>query len=142
MAENPTEKCCYPSQRGGQWVTAAQFIVEELCVKIAAAKQVDLPERFWQLPEWSKVFRRHVRDANNLLKKHDANLIMKVMRNPLLYKMQTFNFPPFLKILREESEKWKTEVEKVSPQSTNYTIPQPQNIPKKPSLLARLKENE
>lgn len=104
MPENRTSKSTFNSSKGGGFISPAQFITEQLCIMIARQKQSELPDQFWQLPEWNKIFRRHIADANKLLKKYDVEAILLALRDKRLFRMESFHFPPFKKYLEEHQK--------------------------------------
>jgi len=72
----------YPSRYSpSKFVEAHQFIIELICEKNAAIHNRDLPIKFWQLPEWSSFFRSQLRRCQQLLKKYDADSIIKALKD-------------------------------------------------------------
>lgn len=101
MGKNYTEKSGFPSQYGAGFISPAQYLTEKLCVKIARLQKRDLPDHFWELPEWNKLFRRHIVEANKLLKKYNTSVILLAMKDKLVWNMTSFCFPPFKKLLEK-----------------------------------------
>lgn len=91
MAKDRTSKCTFPSKRGGGWVTPAQYITEFLCIHKAKAEGKDLPDKFWELDEWSTFFRWQIMYANKLLKKYSVNAIVAALRDKRLYGLQSLS---------------------------------------------------
>jgi len=81
MGKERTKKSKYESRYSGGYITAAQYITEFLCEKIAKRENKSLPDRFWGKPEWNKVFRRQVGLANKLLKEYSSEVILKTLRD-------------------------------------------------------------
>ena len=67
MAKNKSEKCPHLSEYGGGYIRRDQWITEKLCANIAKTENIELPDKFWSLPKWSKIFRRQVALAAGLL---------------------------------------------------------------------------
>lgn len=118
MGKNYTEKSGFPSQYGGGYISPAQYLTEKLCVKIARLQKKDLPDHFWELPEWNKLFRRHVGEANKLLKQYNMNVILAALKDKLVWNMTSFCFPPFKKLL----EKYKKILSEVIPTTIKFPI--------------------
>jgi hypothetical protein len=72
----------YESKYGAEGlITAAQFLAEEICQRIAKKENKVLGYRFWQKPEWKKIFQRQIVAANALLKEKDCLQIMSFLRS-------------------------------------------------------------
>ena len=84
MAKQQTEKSRFRSRYSAEekFVRADQYIAEFVCEKIARQKKSDLPNQFWNLPQWKVVFLRQVQLANSLLKIYDANHVISALRDP------------------------------------------------------------
>lgn len=81
MPENQTEKSRYPSRFAvNKFVTAAQYVTEYICEKKAKKDKKDLPQNFWDLPEWNKFFRHQIVLANRLLKKYSVLSIINSLK--------------------------------------------------------------
>ena len=101
MAKEYTEKSGFPSQYGAGFISPAQYLTEKLCVRIARLQKKDLPDHFWELPEWNKLFRRHIVEANKLLKNYEINVILAALKDKMVWNMTSFCFPPFKKLLEK-----------------------------------------
>src|SRR6185503_11058667 len=75
-------KAIYPSKYTDRKVTDAQYLTDEIVEKIARKEGKALPYKYWNTPEWSKVFRRQIGEANKLLKEVDCVAIMAFLRSP------------------------------------------------------------
>lgn len=78
-------------------ITAAQYLAEFMCERIAKKEGVQLPVRFWQLPHWKKVFLLQVLKANEWLKEYDISIIMKGLRSPAASKIYSLGYKSGLK---------------------------------------------
>jgi len=88
MPEQPTDKSKYLSKYAPEtYVTAAQFIAELICEKIAYREKTKLVDRFWNLDKWGKKFRYQVSQANKLLQEYDALSIIRAIKSPAATKI-------------------------------------------------------
>jgi hypothetical protein len=113
MAKKQTEKSRYPSKYTDKFISEPQFICEKLCEKIAKYEKTTLPYKFWELTEWKKLFRRHIVEANRLLKNYSVEQILQAIDDPYLLKKNfySFRFPPFIKILEKISSRKETSID-------------------------------
>lgn len=81
MAKEQTDKSRYPSRYSpGGYVTGAQYVIELACEQLARKQKKDLPIRFWNLPEWSLIFKAQLKAVHILLKKYSIKAIIKVVQ--------------------------------------------------------------
>jgi len=81
MAKEQTDKSRYPSRYSpGGYVTGAQYVIELACEQRARKEKKDLPIRFWNLPEWSLIFKAQLKAVHILLKKYSIKAIIKVVQ--------------------------------------------------------------
>lgn len=72
----------YPSKySNGKEVTAAQYIVEMICERIAKRNKKDLHYRFWVSKEWEKEYKGQIASAHKLLKKYDFSDIVNALKS-------------------------------------------------------------
>jgi hypothetical protein len=85
MANKQTKKCNYPSRYSPEgFVTATQYIIELVCEQSAIKQKKDLPIKFWNLPEWNKIFKGQLIAVLALLKKYSAKAIIKAVKEKKL----------------------------------------------------------
>ena len=142
MAKNQSEKCPHLSEYGGGFIRHDQWITEKLCGNIAKSKNIELPDKFWNLPEWSKIFRRQIALAAGLLLTFKAEAIFASLQDKRLYKVYSFlafgKLPYFYKVLADNQNRLLAneilpEIElKVRPTDSVS------NLPKRNNLLSRL----
>ena len=101
MSKQRTEKSIFESSYGGGNITPSQYITEILCGKIAYKKGQELPNHFWKLPEWNKIFRQQIPAANKLLKKYSFFVILKALRDKRVWGLTSLRAPFFIPILDE-----------------------------------------
>lgn len=90
MADKKTETCSYLSSYGGGYIRADQWVTEKLCSVIAKKSGSELPDKFWSLPKWDKIFRRQVQIAASLLILHDAEVIYASLKDKRLRNIRSF----------------------------------------------------
>lgn len=70
----------FPSKySNGKQVTAAQFITEMICERIAKRNKKDLHYKFWVSKEWEKEYKGQIATAHKLLKKYHAKAIIDAL---------------------------------------------------------------
>tara|TARA_R110000824_G_scaffold17703_4_gene71281 strand:- start:128 stop:592 length:465 start_codon:yes stop_codon:yes gene_type:complete len=145
MANQKTEKCPYLSAYGGGYVRPDQWVTEKLCALIAKKKGSELPDKFWNFPKWSSIFRRQVQMASSLLIMYDAEAISSALRDKRLYSVRSFgafSCAYFCKVLDEHQaqiiSQSKQEEVKLETRATNK-IPK---LHKRDNKLSRLKNTD
>lgn len=95
----------YPSKySNGKFVSAAQYIAEMVCERIAKKDKKDLHYRFWLSEEWEKEYKGQITAANKLLKKYSAKGIINGLLSTKGLKIYSLRAPHLIAII-EESEK-------------------------------------
>lgn len=106
----------YPSKySNGKSVSAAQYITEIICEKMAKRNKKDLHYRFWVSPEWEKFYRNQIASAHKLLKKYPDAAIIRGLNNPKAEKIYSLRAPHLPTIIEHEQQ----ELEK---QNTNLSL--------------------
>lgn len=101
----PEKKKRYPSKySNGKTVTAAQYITELICEKMAKKDKKDLHYRFWVTPEWEKYYRNQIASAHALLKKYSDTAIVKALTNPKTERIYSLRAPHLPPIIEEEQK--------------------------------------
>lgn len=96
----------YPSKySNGKSVSAAQYITELICEKMAKKDKKDLHYRFWTTPEWEKYYRNQITSAHALLKKYTDTAIIRALNNPKTAKIYSLRAPHLAPIIEEEQRK-------------------------------------
>ena len=84
----------YPSKySNGKEVTAAQYIVEIICERIAKRKKKDLHYRFWLSKEWEKEYKGQIASAHKLLKKYSFSDIVDALKTTEGSKIYSLRAP-------------------------------------------------
>lgn len=74
-------KAIYPSKYTDRKVTDAQYLADEIMERIAKKEKKVLTYRYWNDPQWKKIFLRQLAEANTLLKEVDCVAIMAFLRS-------------------------------------------------------------
>jgi len=113
MANKKTEKCPFLSDYGGGYIRPDQWVTEKLCAIISKKENSELPDKFWNLPQWKQTFRRQVQLASALLILYDAEPISRALKDKRSYNLRSFSafnsVGFFAKILDEYQNKYEVE---------------------------------
>jgi hypothetical protein len=105
MADKMSDKCCYPSRYGGGWITAAQYLAENMCARMARKDSKDLPPLFWNTGAWKRTFLMQLRHANGLLKLYEVAVIVAALKRAK--RVYSLGAKMILDpLFQEEQEKW------------------------------------
>ena len=95
-----TEKSKYPSRYSpAKFVTVAQYIIELICEKKAATQKVDLPIKFWNLPEWQLFFKSQLRKCHSLLKKYHEKAIIRALKDKETSRIYSLHAPWLMPVI-------------------------------------------
>lgn len=76
MPKERTDLSKYRSPSTGEPCTAAQYIAEIICQRIANKEKVGtLTYKFWNQPKWKKIYIRQVSLANKLIKDYGDDFV-------------------------------------------------------------------
>ena len=81
MNKKRTDKCGFKSNYGGGWISNAQRVMEVFCEIIASQQKKELPDMFWKVGPWNKLFRTQIPAANCLLKKYPIEVVINTLRD-------------------------------------------------------------
>jgi len=136
-AESDSSK--YQSKYCDGFITAAQYITERICERIAFKDKKTLPRYFWKDKEWFKKFRLQIKFANQLLAEYPADCIIKALRSPKASKIYSLGAKFILvPLIEAEVNKPKSVIEE-TPVVDLSNIPKVE-VPKKKSKLSLLKD--
>ena len=133
----------YPSRySNGKEISAAQYITEFICEKMADKNKKELTQKFWDLPEWKKYYKSQLFAAYGLLKIYDDVAIIKALRSNRAYGIYSLRAPHLDAIIKEEQRK--LEIERAKPKTSELkradTKSKPREIKVKETNLGKLKE--
>ena len=90
MAVNKSEKSKFISSYGAGYIRPDQWVTEKLCALISKKSGKELPDKFWNLPEWSKVFARQVQLASSLLIMYSPEAIAMTLKDKRCSNVHSF----------------------------------------------------
>lgn len=74
-------KKIYPSKYTDKMVGASQYLADEICERIAKKDGKSLPYKYWNLPQWEKIYLHQVTAAAKLLQECSVVVIMTFLRS-------------------------------------------------------------
>ena len=84
----------YPSKySNGKTVSAAQYIAEFICERLAKRQKKDLHYRFWLSKEWEKEYKGQIAAAYKWLKKYDSKVIINALSSQAGSKIYSLRAP-------------------------------------------------
>lgn len=89
----------------GTYVADAQYLSEQICERIAKKQETFLPYRFWQKPEWKKMFIQQTVQATRLLKEYSVFVILDVLKDYRARKVYSLGAKYVLEPLLKEYAK-------------------------------------
>ena len=76
MSKQRTDISKYRSPSTGDYCTAAQYIAEIICQRVADKDKIGtLAYKFWNQPKWKKTYIRQVSLANKLIKEYGNDFV-------------------------------------------------------------------
>lgn len=82
MAKERSEKSCYASRFGGGWISAEQYLAENMCSRKGRSEGNELSPFFWREKYWEKEFLKQLRFAKELLSQFSMEAILSALRHP------------------------------------------------------------
>lgn len=108
MASQKTDKCCYESRFGGNWITREQFLAENMVARAARAQKTELPNKFWNDPYWLKKYKLQIKHVSELLKDFTVAEIIKGLKHPDARQVYSFGLKSVLVPLIRREQKLHT----------------------------------
>jgi hypothetical protein len=124
-------------------VSAAQYITELICEKLAKIENKDLHYRFWLNKEWSTYYKNQIASAHKLLKKYPDAAIIRALSNPKASKIYSLRAPHLVSIIEQEERKLNallSQTPKVN--SRKEDVAYRQNINISSNIISKLKDLE
>jgi hypothetical protein len=95
----------YPSKySNGKTVSAAQYIAEFICERLAKRQKKDLHYRFWLSQEWEKEYKGQIAAAHKWLKKYDSRVIIEALNSQAGSKIYSLRAPHLGDIIERVSK--------------------------------------
>lgn len=107
MSKNQTDNSRYPSKYAEGFVTAAQYITELICEKLAKTKKKKIGLKFWENQEWATFYKQQIIVANGLLRIYSEKAIIAALNNKRAWNIYSLRAPHLDKIIQEEECKIK-----------------------------------
>lgn len=130
----------YPSKFSNKKITAPNYLVELLFLKIAKREKKEFPRQFWNLPEYNKKYRLQLVHANKLLKKYNVGVIALAINDKRCYNLTSLGanyiLEPIIKEYEKQHNKIKEELKHT--ESLEVSSEKPRKIFKKKSLKDEL----
>lgn len=131
----------YPSKySNGKEVTAAQFITEMICERIAKKNKKDLHYKFWVSKEWEKEYKGQIATAHKLLKKYEAKAVIDALSSSDGIKIYSLRAPHLPDIVDRYADRLQKEPVKKRNINRNFLEEGKKNTPYKKNILDKLKE--
>jgi hypothetical protein len=133
----------YPSKySNGKTVTAAQFITEIICERIAKKNKKDLHYRFWVSSEWEKEYKGQIATAHKLLKKYNPKTIISALSTSDGVKIYSLRAPHLIDIVDRQAKKELSQKDHTHkpPVDRNFLQEGKQNSGHKKNILDKLKD--
>jgi hypothetical protein len=124
-------------------VSAAQYITELICEKLAKIENKDLHYRFWLNKEWSTYYKNQIASAHKLLKKYTDTAIIRALANPKASKIYSLRAPHLVSIIEQEEQKLKSLLsQQPKINSRKEDVEYRKNINTSSSIISKLKDLE
>lgn len=89
-------------------VSAAEYITELICEKIAVKERKPLSTKFWMNSFWQPIYKRQLHIAKSLLKLYPYQVIIAALKNEKSQKIYSLGMATSLDpIIQEELQKYK-----------------------------------
>jgi hypothetical protein len=106
----------YPSKySNGKEVSAAQYISELICERLAKKNKKDLHYRFWLSDEWQKEYKGQIAAANKLLSKYTCSRIVRALLTKNGLKIYSLRAPHLIGIIEQTPEPQEETYEHIPP---------------------------
>ena len=133
----------YPSRySSGKQVGAAQYIAELACEKMAKRNKKELPQKFWNIPEWKKSYKSQLLAARGLLKIYSEVAIIRALNSSRAFGIYSLRAPQLDDIIKEQQRL--LDIEKEKPKTTEVkradTTSKPRDSIVKKTNLGKLRE--
>lgn len=123
----------------GKEVSAAQYISELVCERIAKKNKKDLHYRFWLSKEWQKEYKGQIAAANKLLTKYACSRIVSALLTKNGLKIYSLRAPHLIGIIEQTPEP-KEELYENIPSINRVLLNKGKSIISNKNLLDKLKE--
>lgn len=123
----------------GDNITAAQYIAEIMCERLARKDKEDLPVKFWNTPKWQRTFKQQILAAHSILKLHKADAIIAALKKtPTVLSLRAEWLQPIIQECQQKLKIVITTIDKLEVASTTEK-PRETFVTKK-STLSKLRD--
>lgn len=100
----------YISERGAGEITAQQYIMEQFLILLAQQEHSALPDFFWKLDKYKKLWKRHIRSLIARIKEYGEIPIIRALKDKKLNRLRSLDKKASF-IWKPVFEKYKKEYE-------------------------------
>ena len=131
----------FPSKySNGKDVTAAQYLAELICERLAKKNKRDLHYRFWLNTEWEKEYKGQIAAANKLLSRFDIKHIIAALSTYQGKKIYSLRAPHLVDMIITQSRKVDTAIDKKDVPNIQRNVQSYGRQNTKHSILDKLKD--
>lgn len=92
----------YISPISGQPCAAPQYLCDLVIKRQSHMKKANLPDKYWNLPEWKPEYRKQIRRAHALLKAYNAISIIRTLKSKRGESIYSLYFPGLPDMIEKE----------------------------------------
>jgi hypothetical protein len=121
MPKEQTEKSRYKSPSTGEYCTCAQYLAELMCQRMCEKdNRGSLPYKFWNTKKWKGIYMAQLLKANELLREHNNEAVVKTLTSGFGLKVYSLRFPSLKNLIEKEEEKIKSQ--KIEAPKEDYNV--------------------
>jgi|LULG01.1.fsa_nt_gb hypothetical protein len=105
MTGKRTDRSRYKSPSTGDYCTAAQYIAEMMCQRMAEnSNEGSLAYKFWNTDKWKKTYTHQIILANRLVEDYDERAVIKALKSSRGCKIYSLRFPSLVDLIKSEED--------------------------------------
>lgn len=124
----------------GKNVSPAQYITELICENKAKKDKCDLHYRFWTSRKWSAFYRNQIASAHELLKRYDAEPIIRALRDIDGQKIFSLRAPHLPAIIDKHKELLANQNTEFTKEFNRESATSYRNTTNKKGIISKLKD--
>jgi hypothetical protein len=82
----------YISECGAGEITAQQYVMEQFLIILARQEHSTLPDFFWKIDKYKKLWKRHVRAINARIKEYGEVPMIRALQDKNLSRLRSFDY--------------------------------------------------
>lgn len=101
----------------GKDISVAQWAAEIMCERRAKSLNLELPDKFWKLPEWKNFYLFQISNINKLIKLYSEEAIISAIKDPDLqwvYSFKTKKINSYIKSYKKKKQLEKTKPKRIT----------------------------